>query len=178
MELRPSWEVYVSSASKVIPRILRNPSVHHLAHESPATGLHPKLDKYIHILKHQFLKIHFNIILSPTSRSSKRTLFFRVSNQILQAFLASLMRAYATPIATSFNLITSSDTKGCYHKGYDLGWMWYKTKLFSVNVNYSDLPQLHTRTPAANTLQRIYITSLRNLRRQSQKKKPCILYWS
>jgi hypothetical protein len=61
IEQSPSWEANRSSASQEIPRILCNTKVHYRIHKRPPVSASPS----------QFLKIHFNIILRSTSRSSK-----------------------------------------------------------------------------------------------------------
>ena len=73
----PSWQTNSSSTNHEIPRILRNPKVHYRIHKS--RPLVPILLRSITStpLPPDFFKIHFNITLPSTPRSSKRFLAVR-----------------------------------------------------------------------------------------------------
>jgi hypothetical protein len=72
MEQSPPWKTDSHSAINEIPRFLRNPKVHHRVHYSPP--LVP-----VHNFQPYLPKIHSNIILPPTPRSSECSLI-----QVLQ----------------------------------------------------------------------------------------------
>jgi hypothetical protein len=70
MELSLSWEATSHSATKKFPNMLRYPKVHYRVHKNPL--LVPILSQInpVHTTASYNSKIHFNIILLPTSMSS------------------------------------------------------------------------------------------------------------
>jgi hypothetical protein len=70
MDLTPSWEVASCAATQEFPKSLWNPKIHYLVHKSIL--LVPILSQInpVYTTPSYLSKIHFSIILSPTSRSS------------------------------------------------------------------------------------------------------------
>ena len=65
----PSWEANWFAASQEIPRISRNPKVHHRTHKHPSPFSILDQPNPVHILTSHLLEIRPNIIHPSTSRS-------------------------------------------------------------------------------------------------------------
>jgi hypothetical protein len=74
-------KLIVRSASQEILRLFWNPKVHYRVYKSPPPVPIVSQMNLIHTPKSYFPKIHFNIILPFTPRSSEWSLPFRLSNQ-------------------------------------------------------------------------------------------------
>jgi hypothetical protein len=77
----PYWEADSHSASQEIPRLLWNSKVHCRVHKSPPLVCILREIQLLLTIPHYFPKIHSNIILSSTPRSSEWSHSLRFSNQ-------------------------------------------------------------------------------------------------
>jgi hypothetical protein len=75
------WEINTSSAKTEIPRILRSPKIHYRALQNPPPCPYPVPDRSSPRPPYCVFKIHFNIILPSTPRSSTLPLSLRFPHQ-------------------------------------------------------------------------------------------------
>jgi len=100
MQQSPSWEANMSSASQEIPRILRNPGVHYRIHRNQPPILILGQMNSVHPLPLRFFKIHFNIILPYTPKSSKSSPSLKPS-QPYPVCISPLPHTCYTPMMSS-----------------------------------------------------------------------------
>ena len=81
MEHSPSWETNWPSSGQEIPRLLWNPKVHYLIHNTPPPVPILSQTSSLRAFPPHFLMSHFNIILQSTHRSPKRPLSIRSPNR-------------------------------------------------------------------------------------------------
>jgi len=89
-------EVYSHPASQEIPRLLWNQKVHYSVPKSPPLASIQRQMNPVHIFPPYFPKIHSNIILPFTTRSSEWSLPFRFSKH--NTVCLSLCHAYYIPL--------------------------------------------------------------------------------
>jgi len=77
MEQSQSCEANLFSASQEFPQILCNPSVHYLIQKCRKPFYIVSHLDPVHTTTYQFLKVHFNIILTSKLRSPQWFLFLR-----------------------------------------------------------------------------------------------------
>jgi len=101
-----SWEANSRSANQEIPHLLWNPKVHYHVHNNlPLVSILSQLH-LVHTFSPYFPKIHSDVILPSTPRSSECSLPFRLSDQILYAFLISPTHATRPAHSTLLDLLT------------------------------------------------------------------------
>jgi hypothetical protein len=74
-------KLIVTQFVKKYPAFLLNPKAHHRVYTSPPLDPIPRQPNPVHPIEPYLLKVHLNIILSPTPRSSQWSLTFGPPNQ-------------------------------------------------------------------------------------------------
>ena len=121
-EQSPSWEANRFSASQEIPRILWNPKVHNRIYKClPPVPTLSQLD-LVHDLTSHFLKIHLNIILPATPRSSRWFPSLRFPHQ---------NPAYASPLPHTCYMPRPSNSSRFNHPK-NIGWGMQIIKLLAL----------------------------------------------
>jgi hypothetical protein len=95
-ELGPSWEAANCAATQELPRILRNPKVHHRVHKSPP--LAPILSEIVpvHTIPSCLSKIYFSIVSGELHFSNFQQQFKaqKKAIRLLRAHLYLFLSAY------------------------------------------------------------------------------------
>jgi len=81
MDQSRTWKANSHSASKEMPRLLKNLKVHYRVHNSPLAVHKLSQMSPVHPFPHYFPKINSSIIIPSTSMSSEWSLPFRFSDQ-------------------------------------------------------------------------------------------------
>jgi len=112
MEQSLFWESNRFSASQEIPNILWNPTVHYSIYKRPPpVPILSQIDLH-HILSSQLLKIHFNIILPSSPRSSKwfflsgfptNSLYTNLQTESPMATILTSIKTYTLPFSDQYN---------------------------------------------------------------------------
>ena len=102
----PSWEANWFAASQEIPRISRNPKVHHRTHNRPPTVCILGQPNPVHIPTSHLLEIHPNIIRTSKPRSPQWSASLRFPHKTLYTPLSSPIRATFPAHLILLNFIT------------------------------------------------------------------------
>lgn len=102
----PPWEADSSSASLDIPPVVCEFSVHYCYQTTTAHHLPQTWARYVNSadpLPSYFYKIHFNILLLSTPRSSMWCLYFRFSHRIWIFFFSPYLQHAQSTLSPSFD---------------------------------------------------------------------------
>jgi hypothetical protein len=119
MDQCPCLETNPGPANQEIPSVLRNPKAHFRVHKSPTLILILSQINPDHALLLSPFMIRFNIILLPTPRSSKTSLFFMLSTNIFYTFLKSPMRSAWPGYVILLDLIVLKQLVKNRHTNYE-----------------------------------------------------------
>jgi hypothetical protein len=90
MELSPSREATCRPATQEFPKILWNPKVHYIAHNSPPLVLILSRRNPVHAVEYCFSKVHLNITIHLRPCLPSILLSSRFPTKAVYAFLFSL----------------------------------------------------------------------------------------
>jgi hypothetical protein len=136
MNQSPS-EARSHSASQEIPCLLWNPEVHCNVHKSSAWSLSRTQMNPVHNLPPYFFNIHFNIITSFISRSSKRSLPFRFSDQ-------NFVQIYHLSLHATYNIIHFQESLPIAERTYNMP--HFQNLAHKYNEYDAHSPDINTRT--------------------------------
>jgi len=169
MEHSPFWESNSFSDSQEISRILSNVNFHYRIHKNPPPV--PLLSQVypVYALPFNFLKIHFNIIRPPTSRSSMWSLSFRFPTKLFK----NLSRPPCVPHAprhadflmcVHFLHFVEKHVNNLYKDPDELSYSMFGCSLYNLRLlHHNQRQQTHrypvSLTPVSSTLLRLPYSS-------------------